>query len=157
MFSVQEVKEETDVLNIKSIGAQITKGLFLNSPRIYMTDNAEDSLSPKPVYLTSTSFHVNKNYSLVEDDEIITEEKEENALDNPDKIIKKKESLHKLINNIYDREEDSNIIMPNKELNVVNEGNFEPIKEECEGEEDIIQHKIHEGYFYLFNFSYSCC
>jgi len=78
MFSVQEVKEECEIPDSKSIGVQ--KLHFMASPRVFLMDSTEDNLTPKLA-----------NFQLSMIDEIIKEEKEEHNLDYADAIkIKKK-------------------------------------------------------------------
>lgn len=114
--------------------------LSLNSPRVkFMTDNKED------VTLSTSSFHYfPKDYSI-ETNEVIAEDNNENLQEN-DCQVKKKESKHKILENMIDKEENYNI----QELNVNINGsaNFEIIDEEKEenGEEvEFIQHKLSNG------------
>jgi hypothetical protein len=112
----------------------------LNSPRIlYMTDNREDTIQAPTFHHTSSSFiYFSKDYS-VETGEIIAEDNNENNVD-ADLNLRKKDPLHKIIENMIDKEENYNIQELN--VNVGTNAAFEPIKEENYEEEDTLQRKI---------------
>jgi hypothetical protein len=138
MDPVVEVKEEEQTRNEAKQGM-----LSLNSPRIkYMTDNREDVTIQTPNYLSNSSFHYLPKDYTIESGNIIAEDNNENLVENETKI-RKKESMHKMLENIIDKEENYNI----QELNV-NAGsnaNFEPIKEEKDEnfeEDETLQQKL---------------
>ncbi len=131
MDPVVEVKEDERETNqgntIKN------SSLILNSPRIkYLTDIKEDTTISSVTYHTPSCFYIPKDYS-VETNEIITEDNNENIVENDFRNFKR-DSLHKnRLDTMIDKEENLNL----HELNVnCNTTDFEIIKEENIEEDD---------------------
>jgi len=145
MDPVVEVKEEDrEAKDIRQENISKTGMISLNSPRIkYLTDIKEDSTINSHNFMSTSIFHLHKDYSLtVETDEIIAEYNNENIIDNTE-TIKKRESFHKLLENVIDKEDNLNIQELNVNCGISPTPVFEPIKEEIveDDEKEIIHHK----------------
>jgi len=116
----------------------------LNSPRVkFMTDNKEDVAIQSNFHSASSFHYVSKDYSI-ETDEIIAEDNNENIIEN-DFHLKKKDSSHKILENVIDREEEFNYNVHELNVNSVSVANFETIKEEKDEnieEEHVLNRKI---------------
>lgn len=134
MDPVVEVKEDDKNETLKKINS-------INSPRVKLfTDSMEDNTINSPKIVSSTSYHLNRDYFVtLENEEAIAEDNNENLVDLLEE--KKRTSTHhkNIIENIIDKEENPNLV----ELNVNSEISFEPIKEENieEDDKDIMTHK----------------
>lgn len=150
MDPVVEVKEE-DKEAKDGRQDSLSKGMgmiSLNSPRIkYLTDIKEDSAINTHNFIPTTLFHMHKDYSLtVETDEIIAEDNNENLIDNTE-TVKKRESFHKLLENVIDKEDNYPIQELNVNCGASSNAIFETIKEENieEEEKDVIPHNKTSG------------
>lgn len=132
---VEDREEEKDNLNLNTHNIIRGLSLGLNSPRVlFMTDNTEDStIMNGPI----SNLHVNKDYNI---DEVITEDYNENFIEEIKKPLRGDKMLHKglLMEGVVDKEENillEGLMSISVNVNGVDNLDFEPIKEE-NGEED---------------------